>query len=161
MATFSGQKRIKGKRYNPTIATLIGEKRTELDDPNLADYEYFYERLYRKKTGEFFLCFHGFYELLGAGTPDSKKKIIEDILSINPLTYDEAKLWVQKNLEETIYKHLFHPSISNEKIPLQLKLDKAQITKLKSLSVKYKITMSDLVSEMITEKYKCSFEQET
>ena len=63
--------------------------------------------------------------------------------------------------EYTIYKHLFHPSISNEKIPLQLKLDKAQITKLKSLSVKYKITMSDLVSEMITEKYKCSFEQET
>ena len=95
------KKVINGKKYNTDTATLIGG--TGYSYPG--DFAYWRERLYRKKTGEFFLY--------GIGGPMSKYAIRtgqnewSGSQQIQPLTVQEAQEWAEKYLEADEYEQVF------------------------------------------------------
>lgn len=97
------KKIISGKMYNTETAKLIFEK-SNRDYVTYGDYNYKEETIYLKKTGEFFL--HG---VGGAGTCYSE--LIGGCLSagesIEPLTVDEAKAWIEDNAPIDVYIQAF------------------------------------------------------
>lgn len=90
-----------GKKYNTDTAMCIGAK-------PLIQESCFVEKLFRKKSGEYFLVCEG-----------TKNSVFSDKLIIKPLVYDEAEKWAKNNLPNDIYKKNFL-SVDATKISVQL-----------------------------------------
>lgn len=92
------KKIINGKMYNTETARLFAEYSNGL---YVNDLDYVNERIYIKKTGEFFIVGDG-----GARSIYSKKtgqnSWIGDTVII-PLTDEEAKKWIAEHLEADYY----------------------------------------------------------
>ena len=93
---------INGKLYNTETASYIGSNRS---DCYRSDFHYFEEELYRKKTKEFFLYGEGgpasvYAEQLSTGGCIEGAKIV-------PLTEEEAREWVERNLDADEYIQIF------------------------------------------------------
>jgi len=92
---------INGKRYDTKKARLIGERS---EGQGWTDFSYWFENLYQKKTGEFFLhC---------GGGPNSKYGYSDGNRfgsdeKIEPLTIDEAKKWCEILLDADEYEDIF------------------------------------------------------
>lgn len=91
------KKVINGKRYDTHTAKLIGGIMRGAQ----GDLDYYYEDLYQKKTGEFFI--HGiggartlYAKQLNGGWTGPGEKII-------PISEEKAKDWVNDNFEPEIY----------------------------------------------------------
>ena len=87
---------IEGKMYNTETATYVGSFQYLYP----GDFRYYYEELYRKKTGEYFLYGEGdglspYAEYCGSGWCFGK--------DIRPMCLDEAKEWVEKHLSTGVY----------------------------------------------------------
>lgn len=83
---------INGKLYDTSTAKRIGELTSEYDKE---DFRFFYETLYQKKTGEFFLFCLGLAESKYAKkTPQGKIQGIK----VKPLSHEQAQTWSLKNL---------------------------------------------------------------
>lgn len=86
------KKIIKGKKYDTDTATYIAR----YTHSNRSDFSYYEEDLYRKRTGEYFLC--------GEGGPASKYAEAAGLNSwiggtrIMPLTYKDALAWGEKHM---------------------------------------------------------------
>lgn len=97
------RKIINGKRYDTDTATLLGGTSYGC----IGDLTYWAESLYRKKTGEYFLC--------GVGGPGSKysRHIGPDRLvgwtEIRPLSLQEAQEWAEACFEADDYEAVFGP----------------------------------------------------
>ena len=95
------KKIINGRRYDTQTAKLVGQ--TSYGIPG--GLNYWWERLYRKRTGEFFLQ--------GNGGPMSKysERTGENEWGyghkIRPLSLKEAQVWVEKHLDADIYEEIF------------------------------------------------------
>ena len=95
------KKIINGKRYDTATAKKIGDA----SHSNNRDFGYWYEELYQKKTGEFFLY--------GEGGPMSKysrstgQNEWAGGEEINPLTLGEAQEWGEKYLDADEYEEVF------------------------------------------------------
>ena len=95
------KKIINGRLYNTDTATLIGSAGYSYP----GDFSYWEENLYRKKTGEFFLC--------GEGGPMSQyaHRIGQNLWSggeaIRPLTLREAREWAERYLDVEKYEQIF------------------------------------------------------
>ena len=95
------KKVIHGKKYDTDTARFIGY--TGYSHPG--DFSFWLERLYRKKTGEFFLH--------GVGGPMSKyaRRIGPDEWTggeeIRPLSLKEAQKWAERNLDADEYEAIF------------------------------------------------------
>jgi hypothetical protein len=95
------KKIINGKRYDTATAKKIGDA----SHGSNRDFRYWYEALYQKKTGEFFLY--------GEGGPSSKysRSTGQNEWSggeeINPLTLAEAQEWGEKYLDADEYEEVF------------------------------------------------------
>lgn len=94
---------INGKMYDTDTATAVDNYRYSY--PN--DLHYYSEVLYRKKTGEYFLCGEGgpaskYCEYLDARSRTSGCRII-------PLSIEEAKKWVEEYRSADTYIKLFGP----------------------------------------------------
>lgn len=91
------KKIINGKLYDTETATCVGDDQFS----DARDCKYWYERLYRKKNGEYFLY--------GEGGPDSKYAVIVGFTEwrggekIVPMDINEAKEWVEKHLSADAY----------------------------------------------------------
>lgn len=93
---------INGKAYNTETARFLG---SHSDNLSRRDFRFYYEELYLKKTGEFFLSGEGgpmsayaaYYDdgMRGSGT------------RILPLTEAEAREWVENNLDYEDYIEIF------------------------------------------------------
>lgn len=95
------RKFINGRRYDTETARLVGEMDNSYP---VNDFNYYEESLYRKQTGEFFIH--------GKGNANSKyKKAIGNMFGtgekIVPITEDEARKWVEENLEYEDYELYF------------------------------------------------------
>lgn len=95
------KKIIKGKLYNTATAKLIG------GDSNgypKTDFNYCYEELFLKKTGEFFIYGEG-------GSLSKYHEYNENVTSggadIVPLSYGSAKQWAKKHLSVETYESVF------------------------------------------------------
>lgn len=97
------KKIINNKVYNSDTAKLIGARRC--DDPGMSAYGFKEEKLYQKKTGEFFL--------LGVGGPDGKyatrnrRGWTAESARIVPVQYDEARDWAEAVLPPEEYAQHF------------------------------------------------------
>lgn len=95
------KKTINGKLYNTDTARLIGTYNSGVEDHLFG----WYESLYAKRTGEFFIY--------GEGGPASKYAVHTSFErtvgseKIFPLSYDEARAWAEKYLSEDTYKAEF------------------------------------------------------
>lgn len=95
------KKVVKGKMYNTDTATLLGI----YTYMHPGDFRYEYEEMYRKKNGEFFMVCEG--------GPASRYSISEGnttygtVNNFFPITDDEARKWIEKNLDVDMYIALF------------------------------------------------------
>lgn len=94
------KKTINGKKYDTETALKLGQM-----DHDITDSIYGYtEALYRKKTGEFFVCGDG-----GARTKYGMQTENDAMggSAITPLTEDEARSWAEKHIEVEEYEEIF------------------------------------------------------
>jgi len=95
------RKIINGRRYDTDTAQFLGY--AGYSHPG--DFSFWVERLYRKRTGEFFLY--------GVGGPMSKyaRRVGLNVWSggeeIRPLSLEEAREWVEENLDADEYEVIF------------------------------------------------------
>ena len=92
---------IDGKKYDTSTATLIAQRKTNLDEDELREEEY----LYRKKTGEFFIHARGgessvYFVLDENSDPIPAEHII-------PLSIDDAKRYCEYVLTGEEYIAVF------------------------------------------------------
>lgn len=96
------KKIINGKKYDTATAKELGCWANTWD---CGDHTYCAEHLYRKRTGEFFLC--------GEGGPRSRyaKSCGNNCWSsgqdIVPLTYEAAREWTEEHLSSDEYEEIF------------------------------------------------------
>lgn len=92
---------INGKKYDTETAEYVAKDESSL---GRGDFSYYYEELYRKKTGEFFLYGEGNaasnYSQACQGGYTGGAKII-------PLTLEEAKKWCERVLTTESYEEVF------------------------------------------------------
>lgn len=108
-------KLIKGRKYNTDTAKLIGVVGEQ-------------QKLYSKRTGEFFLYF-------------VDKKIV-------PLSFDKAKKIVKEKLDQDIYNQLFENN-GSEKVSVWIDTKVAQDAR--NAAVARNIRLNTLVEEAICE----------
>ncbi len=95
------KKIINGKRYDTDTAKILGS----VGYSHPGDFNFWVERLYRKKTGEFFL--HGFGGPLSKYARRTGLNEWSGGEEIRPLTFREAQKWVEENLEVEEYEEIF------------------------------------------------------
>lgn len=96
------KKIINGKKYDTDMAKEVGYDNNGL---LCSDFCYIEETLYKKKTGELFLCGRGgamtkYAEYQSDGFHGPGKAIV-------PLTEDEAKKWAEDHLTAEEYEGIF------------------------------------------------------
>lgn len=140
------KKVINGKRYDTETAEFIG--RWE-NIHNSADLQYECEELYKKKTGEFFIY--------GAGGPASSFALqtgtnsLSGSSKITPIIENEAKKWVEKNLNADDYEKLFELEEEGN-IAFSLLIPENLYNKLKNESEKTGESMKDIIVEALESK---------
>lgn len=96
------RKVIKGKLYDTATATKVVEYENMGDVRNV---HHFYETLYRKRTGEYFIHGEG-----GAMSPYAESCGQNEWCggqAIRPLTYDEARDWAEGFADTDVYEAEF------------------------------------------------------
>lgn len=114
------KKIIKGKLYDTDKAKLLGA-----DGGNYGSFDEWHEKLYQKRTGEFFLY--------GEGGPRTRyaHSVGENMWSggsmIIPLSVETAREWVEAHLDTEQYETIFglpdenaEPAVLNINIPAKL-----------------------------------------
>lgn len=137
---------IDGKRYDTDTAKFIGED--SYGSP--ADFSYWREELYQKRTGEFFIHGKGgamskYAESIGQSEWRGGEKII-------PLDFGHARDWSEKHLSADEYEKIFGEVEEDEtKKPVMLKLPGEVVELLARAAAETGKTRSDIVAEAIRE----------
>ena len=143
------KKIINGKRYDTETAKLIGEDSYS----NPSDFDYWSEELYQKKTGEFFLYGEGGARTQYAQAVDQNSWTGGE--RIMPLSYDEAREWVEKHLDADTYEEVFGPVAEDDsRRALNLSLPASIADTLKRMAAETGKTQSDIVAELIEQAVK-------
>lgn len=95
------KKIINGKRYDTDSAKEIGH----YDEDITNDLDYISESLYLKRTGEFFLAGSGGARTRYGGTTSDGWYCSGE--TIEPITDDSARKWVEKHCSAETYEQLF------------------------------------------------------
>ena len=139
------KKIINGKKYDTDTAKRIG-RREENPANNL---DYFFQTLYRKKTGEFFLLGEGgprtiYGQPSESGGWRSGEKII-------PLSYEDAQEWAEEYLTADEYEATFgavsEGDGSAELVPLSVTAQAREV--LRQLSSQTGEKISSIASRLI------------
>lgn len=134
---------INGRRYDTETAELVGEW---TNGHRYGEFQYECEELYRKKTGEFFLY--------GSGGPMSSYAVPSGnnnwtgSSKITPISIDEAKKWVERNLDADDYEKLFELEEEGN-IAFSLLIPENLHYKLKERSEKTGKSMKDIIVETL------------
>jgi hypothetical protein len=95
------KKIVNGKRYDTDTAKLLGS--AGYSHPG--DFSFWQETLYQKKTGEFFL--HGVGGAMSRYARQTGQNEWSGGEKIIPLTREEARKWIEKNLDVEEYEEIF------------------------------------------------------
>ena len=135
---------IDGRRYDTETAKFIGEDSYATP----IDFDWWNEGLYQKKTGEFFIYGRGgaktrYAQAIGQNCWGSGERIM-------PLSFSEAREWVEKNLDAEIYEELFGPVPEDDsRRIISLSLPTHVADTLKRMAAENDRTQSDIVAELI------------
>ena len=141
---------IHGKGYNTKTAKMIAEYNNGLKRNDLGYYE---EKLYIKKTGEYFL--HGLGGKLSKyGVSHSNNSILNE--TIIPMSIAEAKYWAKTHLSYGKYNAIFDISDnmnnnSNQQKRISLILPTPILEKLHTKKEVTGLTVSALIIKALRE----------
>ena len=93
---------IKGKVYNTTTAKQVGHYESEY---GCADFNYYEQVLYRKKTGEYFL--HGRGNAASPYAQSAGESSWTGGESIRPLTFEEARVGGKPSGSGSVYRRVW------------------------------------------------------
>lgn len=98
------KKVINGKMYNTETANLI----KRISEGTYGNWDYADEELYRKRNGEFFICFTGRTQsaCMVCSTERTLLPHINDTY-FYPITRDFARTWAEENLDGNEYESIF------------------------------------------------------
>lgn len=137
---------INGKRYDTETAELVGEWD---NGHRYGEFQYECEELYRKKTGEFFL--YGSGGAMSSYAVPSGNNNWTGSSKITPISIDEAKEWVERNLDADDYEKYFE--IEEEgNVAFSLLIPDSLYKKLKNKSEDSGKSMKDIVVEALESK---------
>lgn len=136
------KKIINGKKYNTDTAQRLGE----WDNGQYGNFDYEEETLYRKKTGEFFIC--------GSGGAASKYacSVREGTASgsqISPISWEEARQWAEDHLDPEKYEEIFGEVSDEESVNTNVTFAADVYNDVKKLAAEKNITLSDVVNDAV------------
>ncbi len=137
---------INGRAYDTATATEIGGN--EYSTPN--DFRHYYERLYSKRNGEYFLYGEGgplskYSESVGTNATSGGETII-------PMTYAEARDWAEDNLDADDYiKEFGEPCEDDDHVIVTININKAAYDKLTRDAASAGITVAEYIMGLITQ----------
>lgn len=134
---------INGKRYDTETAELVGEWD---NGHRYGEFQYECEELYRKKTGEFFL--YGSGGAMSSYAVPSGNSNWTGSSKITPISIDEAKKWVEKNLDADDYEKYFELEEEGN-IAFSLLIPDSLYKKLKNKSEDSGKSMKDIIVEAL------------
>lgn len=141
------KKIINGKMYCTESAKLVG---TYYSSYARNDFHYFEEKLYQKRTGEFFL-----YGLGNAASKYSKSCGMNEWCGsekIIPLSYEAAQKWAEEKLDADDYIKIFgEPEESNDYTTINFRVPYTIAEYLKKEASKRNITQTELLIKWIRE----------
>lgn len=138
------KKIINGKRYDTDTAKEVASYQYS----NRRDFNFWIERLYRKRTGEFFIHGEGgalsrYAESTGMNEWTGGEKII-------PISYDKAKSWAEGYLDADEYENIFGQVMDDDtKKVVTFSLSADVVEKLKREVEMTGKTQSDIITELI------------
>lgn len=106
------------------------------------------QSLYRKRTGDYFLYVSGartdtFHNLhLDAQTHDRERHIY-------PLTYEQAKLWAEKEMTADEWLEVFEPVEDDSLCALNLTLSASAVSKFRLAAQRQQISQRELMERLI------------
>ncbi len=141
------KKIINGKVYDTEKAKELG---SYANYGSWRDFNHFEEKLYKKKTGEFFLFGEGgpstrYAERVGTNEWSGGERIM-------PMTYDEAKAWAEEHLDADEYEEIFGEIVENDdsgKQVVSISVSPATWEKAKREAAKKGIGISEYIESLI------------
>lgn len=138
------KKIIDGKTYNTETAKKLADFESGW---NPTDAYYYYEELFQKRTGEYFLAGRGQalskYSEIDSGTSFGSEKII-------PLTYNLAKQWAETNLESEEYEKIFgEVEEDNSRVTISLSLSATAVETAKRNAAQAGVGLSAYIESLI------------
>lgn len=140
------KKIINGKRYNTDTAKLIGTYEPDTFGPS--DFGWFCEEIYRKTTGEYFIY----------GWGNAASRYAENVYgswgsgeAITPLTYDEAREWIEKHLDADTYENEFGPAPEGDEsgVVLSVRVSQQARAALDRMAAKTGRSKSVILTELL------------
>lgn len=139
------KKIIKGKLYDTETAQKLNWWDNDLPT---TDFEYCEETLYQKRTGEYFLLGHG-----GAMSKYAKPTGDNNWSGgsmIVPLSYDAAREWAEKHLNEQEYQAIFGEVFEDAgRVALNLSLPGNIAALLRQRASEAGVTVSQYVASLV------------
>lgn len=122
------KKIINGKLYNTETAKSLG---CHSNGRTWRDHTYCCETLYIKRTGEYFL--HGEGGAASRYAVSCGQNTWSGGETIEPLTYENAKNWAEKNLDADEYIAIFGPvaEADDERTTMTISLDAATAERIR------------------------------
>lgn len=137
------RKIINGKSYDTDKATLVGSWDNGSWD---SDFDYVEEKLYRKRTGEYFVYGEG-----GARTryakPDGYNSWRGGAL-ITPVTYEEARSWAEEHLDAAEYESEFGVPEEGDAV-ISVRVPAATKRVLEAECSRRGVTQAELVRQLV------------
>lgn len=145
------KKIINGKVYDTTTAELLGSWSSP---GSVTNFSHFSESIYRKRTGEFFLH--------GEGGPASRYAVQigqnnwRGGEKITPLSWDDARTWVESHLDAEDYERIFGPvSEDGSRIAVNLSLSASSLELARRAASRSGMSLSAYIMSLISEANKC------
>ena len=138
---------INGKRYDTDRASLVGEDSYS----NSRDFNHWYEALYQKRTGEFFLYGEGgpmskYAETIGQNEWSGGEKIM-------PLSVEAAKKWAEEHLTGDEYEKIFSVDDEDgEKTVTSFSLKTSTVKRLRAMAEASSRTMGDVIDDLVSKE---------
>ena len=139
------KKIINGKVYDTDTARELGSWANMADRRNFSQFE---ETLYRKKTGEFFLCGEGgpmtkYAQAVGQNEWSGGSRIM-------PLDFSEARQWAEEHLDADEYESIFgEVSEDGSRVQVCYSLSAAAAETIKRRASELGITASAYIESLL------------
>lgn len=133
---------FRGRRYDTDTANELA---AWYNDEQYGSLHYREEKLYQKRTGEYFLYLYG-----GAGTDLAEADPMGGYTAgetIKPISEDDAKKWAEEHIDADKYEKIFGKIYDNKKVDVHVFLYPEMRDRIKSAAVKQGISVTELIEK--------------